>query len=258
MGAIKYKEINELLQHLLARIYTILTNEFIGMYVGGSLAGDSFNYETSDIDCYIVTTESLSPKILNQIEEMHKQVYASKRPYAKKLEASYIPRTDLLDFNPMATRPYFNEGQYYLGQYGNNYSIELYVLRENGITLAGPDIKDLINPISIQTLQSAIQKNLNEYWSISLTDVKKFKRSDYQVFAILTMCRTLYSLATGKITSKIEAAGWAIKWLDNHWKTLIELAIAWKPGEEIDRLEETLNFVKYVIMQNRSQSSPRF
>jgi hypothetical protein len=71
------------------------------------------------------------------------------------------------------------------------------------------------------------------------------------VFAILTMCRTLYSLETGKITSKIEAAQWAIQQLDIKWKNLIELAIAWEPSQEINRLEETQNFVRHVLDKSR-------
>lgn len=96
-------------------------------------------------------------------------------------------------------------------------------------------------------MKAAIQKNLHEYWEPNLIDFSKFKRSDYQVFAVLTMCQTLYSLKTGKITSKIEAAQWAMQRLDTNWKNLIELAIAWEPSKEINRLEETQNFVRYVL-----------
>ncbi|HAU1322417.1 TPA: GNAT family N-acetyltransferase [Legionella pneumophila] len=246
----KYQEINNLLQQLLSQIQSILTNEFVGMYIGGSLASDSFNSETSDIDCYIITTKILSENMVRKIEEMHNQFYSSKLKYAKKIEASYIPQKDLLDFDPQAMRPYFNEGRYYLGHYGNNYLIELFVLREKALSIAGPDIKCLIKEISTQSLKAAIQKNLHEYWESNLIDFSKFKRSDYQVFAILTMCRTLYSLETGKITSKIEAAKWAMQRLNINWKNLIELAIAWEPSQEINKLEETQNFVRYVL--NRS------
>lgn len=152
-----------------------------------------------------------------------------------------------MNFDPNGLRPYFNEGNFYQGQYGSNYLIELHVLRENGITIAGPDIKNLIKEISIQDLRVAIQKNLYEYWEISLNDFEKFRRSDYQVFAILTMCRTLYSLETGRITSKTEAAQWTMQKLDTKWKNLIELAIIWKPDQEINKLEETQQFVKYVL-----------
>ena len=247
MSLTNYSEINELLQQLLLQIQSILTDKFVGMYIGGSIASNSFHCETSDIDCYIITTSALDNNMINKIEEMHEKFYSSKLQYAKKIEASYIPQKDLLNFDPSGVRPYFNEGSFYLGQYGSNYLIELHVLRENGITIAGPDIKHLIKEISIQNMILAIQKNLYEYWEISLSDLKKFRRSDYQVFSILTMCRTLYSLETGRITSKTEASQWTIQKLDTRWKNLIELAIAWEPGQEINKLEETQEFVRYVL-----------
>jgi len=247
MSPTRYREINELLQQLLFQTQSILKNKFIGMYIGGSLANDSFHLETSDIDCYVVTTSALSKKMVQNIEKMHNEFYSSNLQYAQKIEVSYIPKKDLVSFYPSGMRPYFNEGRYYLATYGNNFVIELYVLRENGITIVGPDIKSLIKETSIQNLKLAIQKNLHEYWENTLNDLSKFIRSDYQAFAILTMCRTLYSLETGRITSKFEAAEWAMQKLDVSWKRLIEQAVSWKPNSEINELEETQRFVKYVL-----------
>ena len=251
MNPIEHKQINELLQPLLLQIQSILTDKFVGMYIGGSLASNNFHYETSDIDCYIITTSKLSKNMIKNIEEMHKQFYSSKLKYAQKIEASYIPQNDLLNFDPNGMRPYFNEGCYSLGEYRNNYIIELHVLREKGIAIFGPDIKSLIKKISTQDLILAIQNNLRDYWEITLNDLSKFRKSDYQVFAILTMCRTLYSLETGSITSKREAAQWAIQKLRPDWKNLIEQALAWKPGQEINKSEEAQKFVRYTL--NRSE-----
>lgn len=251
MNLTQYRELNELIQQLVVQIQSILASELVGIYIGGSLATNNFNLKTSDIDCYIVTTKALSENTRNMLEEMHKKLYSSKEHYAKKIEASYIPQNDLLNFDTNGTRPYFNEGDFYMGQYGSNYLIELSVLREKGITIIGPDIKSLIKKLSSQDLKTAIKSNLDDYWELSLSDFSKFKRSDYQVFAILTMCRTLYSLETGKITSKIEAAQWAMQQIDAHWNSLIELAIAWDLSQEINKLEETQNFVRYVLNKSR-------
>jgi len=88
MSLTKHKEINELLKQLLTQVQSVLAEKFIGMYIGGSLANDSFNDETSDIDCYIVTTNELSKNTAYNIEVMHKKLYSSKLKYAKKIEAS--------------------------------------------------------------------------------------------------------------------------------------------------------------------------
>ena len=171
-----------------------------------------------------------------------------KNRYAKKFEVSYIPQQDLLNFDPNAKRPYFNEGLFYPGQYGSNYLIELHLLREKGITIVGTDIKNLVKEISNSDLILAMRKNLHEYWEAVLDDVSKFKRSDYQVFAILTMCRTLYSLETGDIASKAEAARWATQQLDMQWVDIIKQALAWEPDKGIQLSEEAQRFVKYVLL----------
>lgn len=247
----------DLLNRLLLEIQSILKNQFVGLYVGGSIANDSFNQETSDIDCYIVTTAMLSKKNIRQIESMHKQFYLSNIPYANKIEASYISQQDLLNFNPESTRPYFNEGNFYLAPYGNNFLIELFILREKGITIAGQEIRDLIKELSPEDLQQAIKKNLYEYWETSLNS-DKFKRSDYQVFAVLTMCRTLYSLEHGNIISKTLAAQWIINKAHTNWKNLIEKALEWKLGTELNQQKEAEQFVRDVLdtINDTSQDTP--
>lgn len=240
-------EINDLLSKLLLQIQSILKSKFVGMYIGGSLANNSFNDETSDIDCYIITNSKLAKNEISKIAEMHNDFYKSKIAYANKIEASYLPQSDILNFDPKNTRPYFNEGKFYLAHYGSNFEIELSMLREKGITLSGPSIKNLIKEISAQDLKLAIHKNLAEYWHPTLNDLPRYERSDYQVFAILTMCRTLYSLETGNIASKMEAAQWAIDRLEPKWKELVVCAITCQPGQELNKGEEAKQFVKWIV-----------
>lgn len=238
--------LNDLMKHLLLKIQFTLTNQLVGMYIGGSIANNSFNQDTSDIDCYIITKSTLSEEVIRQIETMHKQLYLSQLPYSQKIEVSYIPKDDLMSFDPKAVRPYFNEGRFCLAQYGNNFIIELFMLRENGIAIMGGNLKDLIKEITTQDLQKAIEKYLAEYWALILNDLTKLRRSDYQVFAILTMCRTLYSLETGKIASKMTAAQWVMNY-DAAWKVLIEQAVTSSPHVELNKLEETQRFIQYVL-----------
>jgi hypothetical protein len=240
-------EVKDLLQEVLQKLQASLLERFIGLYVGGSIANNSFNSNTSDIDCYIIITEPLPKSGIPQIEAIHHELYSSHNPYAKKIEASYIAQNDLWNFNPKNKRPYFNEGKLYLAPYGNNFIIELLMLREKGITISGPAIKDLIKEISPEELQLAIKKNLDEYWQVMLTDLVKLNRSDYQVFAVFTMCRTLYSLETGSIASKTNAAQWVINKNNAAWSDLIRQAIAWEPGLELNKLNETQQFIKYVL-----------
>jgi Domain of unknown function (DUF4111) len=46
-----------------------------------------------------------------------------------------------------------------------------------------------------------------------------------QVFGVLSLCRSLYTLRTGEITGKAPAAQWALGELDPRWRPLVERAV---------------------------------
>jgi hypothetical protein len=48
----------------------------------------------------------------------------------------------------------------------------------------------------------------------------------YRTYAVMTLCRILYSHANGTVVSKPRAARWAIKSLEKKWHPLIRRAIA--------------------------------
>ena len=57
-----YPDVNEVLNLLLTNVKGILRDQFVGMYLYGSLSSGDFNPETSDIDFLVVTTDFLSGK----------------------------------------------------------------------------------------------------------------------------------------------------------------------------------------------------
>jgi len=70
----------------------ILGNQFIGMYLYGSLASGGFNPETSDIDFLVVTSDELSSERIDALENMHASLAVSGLKWAAKLEGAYIPK----------------------------------------------------------------------------------------------------------------------------------------------------------------------
>lgn len=77
-------------------------------------------------------------------------------------------------------------------------------------------------------------------------------RRKSQAYAILTMCRALYTLKTGDFVSKKQAAEWAKKELPG-WSLLIQNALLWREAssdEHVDHettFQETRRFVHFVI-----------
>jgi len=69
-------------------------------------------------------------------------------------------------------------------------------------------------------------------------------RFGYRCYAVLTMCRMLYTLAHGTVVTKPAAARWAAATLGPRWTPLIERALAWSPAAAPD-LGETLALIRH-------------
>lgn len=229
-----YPEINKLLDLLLKSASQVLGNQLVGMYLYGSLSSGEFDLETSDIDFLVVTTSTLSDKTIAELETMHHRIWESGSKWAGKLEGSYIPKRDIKKHNPRSGPcPTVNEGRFYLDKLGSDWIIQRYIVREQGVTLAGPDPKTLIDPVSATDLRHAVRGVLNEWWFPMLEDPTWLKEhgSEYHAYAILTMCRALYTLENGTIVSKSAAARWVQGKLGEDWSRVIDQAlIAQRPG----------------------------
>lgn len=244
-----YPAVNEILDLLLARVKEVLQNQLVGMYLYGSLSSGGFDPESSDIDFLVVTTNSLPNKTIAELEAMHNHLWQSGKKWASKLEGSYIPRRDIRRHDPRsAPCPTVNEGKFYLDKRGSDWIIQRYVIREQGMVLVGPDPKTLIDPVTSRDLRHAVKGVLNEWWFPMLEDPTWLKQhgSEYHAYAILSMCRALYTLENGTFVSKLEAARWVQSKLDEHWRQVIEHAIlAQKPGSgQYDLFNDAMQLIR--------------
>ena len=78
--------------------------------------------------------------------------------------------------------------------------------------------------------------------------------SEYQAYAVLTMCRALYTLQHGIVVSKPAAARWAQAALGERWAALVERALAWCNDEPFDCLDETTALVRYTLERSQQAS----
>jgi len=243
-----YSEINSLIQKLLSKVKIALGEYFLGMYIHGSLASGDFNPESSDIDFLVVTSETLPEEIRKGLKIIHKDITNSGLPWAKRLEGSYIPEKALRRYDP--TQIYFPslgvDGSFALDGHGSDWIIQRYIIREYGIVLCGPQPKTLIDPIQPNDLRQSVLGILDEWWSFPLPSPERFQSSEYQAYAVLTMCRAIYTLEHGTVVSKPFGGHWAKNALENKWGTLIQWALSWKHGIETDRMNETLDFIRYI------------
>ncbi|MBK9926339.1 MAG: DUF4111 domain-containing protein [Anaerolineales bacterium] len=245
-----YPDVNEVLNLLHANAKEILGDQFVGMYLYGSLSSGDFNPETSDIDFLFVTGGSLSEETIAKLESMHKETWATSHKRAGELEGSYIPKDLIRKHDPNGEPcPTVNEGKFFVDQRGSDWIIQRHVIREYGIVIEGPDPKTLIDFVTPEDIRGAVMGTLIEWWFPMLDDPSWLRNgeSGYRSFAVITMCRVLHALETGTITSKPKAIQWAKTKLGEPWTQLIDNAVAVANHEEQDlALDKTLNFIRFV------------
>lgn len=247
-----YPDINEILNLLLSSVQEILGDQFIGMYLYGSLSSGDFNPETSDVDFLVVARDLLSGEKITELESMHQRLWASGLKRASRLEGAYIPQKDIRRYCPNnPPYPTINEGKFYVDRHGSDWIIQRYVIREYGVVLAGPDPKTLIDPVTPDELRSAVLGILQEWWFPMLKDSSWLRThgSNYHGFTVITMCRALHALKHGTIVSKPVAIRWAKEHLENRWHTLIDQAVDSQHGQHSEFLEETLDFIRFTREQ---------
>jgi predicted nucleotidyltransferase len=248
-----YPDVNEVLNLLLLHAKKILEDQFVGMYLYGSLSSGDFDPETSDIDFLVVTRESLSEKKIAELEAMHKEAWATSAKRAGELEGSYIPRDLIRRHDPDEPPcPTVNEGNFFVDQRGSDWIIQRHVVREMGVIVEGPDPKTLIDPVSPDEIRGAVLGVLDEWWFPMLDDASWLREhgNKYQAFAVITMCRVLHALEYGKVVSKPKAIRWAREHLGHPWRDLIDKAGATSRHETQEEfLDATLDFIRFVRTQ---------
>lgn len=227
-----YPDVNPVLAILLSGARDVLGDHFVGMYLGGSLAGGDFDPETSDIDFLVVTTSTLPDALLPRLAAMHARIATSGLPGAGQIEGSYIPLAALRRHDPAdANHPTLGfEGGFRLDGHGSEWIIQRHVLRERGVVLAGPEPSTLIDRVTPDDLRQAARGTLREWWAPQLDDPWRLHAPEYSAYAVLTMCRALFTLEHGAVASKPAAARWATATLGEPWAGVIEQARAWRPG----------------------------
>ena len=246
--SIPYPDVNEILHLVLTEARAALGSQFFGMYLYGSLSSGDFHPDASDIDCLMVTTDMLSEKTIAKLETMHGRIWNMGVKWAEKLEGSYIPKGHLRRYEKSdSVYPTVNEGRFYLAPHGSDWIIQRHVIRENGVVLAGPDPKALIDPIDPDDIRRAVTGSLQEWWFPLLDDPSWLRNhgSEYHAYTILTMCRALHALEHGMIVSKLVAAHWAQQELGGKWPRLIEQSLATRMGaRNFELYEDALELIR--------------
>ncbi len=177
----------------------------------------------------VVTEDDVSPDERAALQGLHQKLVELPTPWAQHLEGSYIPR-DVLRRPDPDRRPLL-----YLGNGATGFSLDnhdntavvRWSLRERGVALAGPDPRELIEPISADELRAEVRWAIG-LWQAWFRSVDSIDRRALAV-AVLSHARILHTLTVGGVTSKRAAGEWAVHALDPEWAPLIRWALEDRP-----------------------------
>jgi hypothetical protein len=236
--ATHFADMNAVLDELAPPITVSLGDRLVGIYLHGSLATGDFDPTRSDIDLIVVTDGDLPEATLTDLCAVHERFATSDSPWAVEVEVSYLPRDILRRDDPERhCHPRVERGAATLALEDHPEEwliVQRHVLRERGVTLAGPPPHALIDPVSPGDLQRAARLLAATWLPAFLADPTPQLHRGYQVYVVLTVCRLLYTLDTGAVASKQAAARWAKEALGERWRHVINSALAWtKPREGV-------------------------
>jgi hypothetical protein len=254
-----YAELNAVLCELVTATQAILGDNFCGAYLQGSFAvGDADAY--SDVDFVVVTQTSVNDDQVRALRSLHARFPTQAVDWARHLEGSYIPKASLRRPDPSrASYWYVDNGSPDLERSNHdNTAVVRWVLREYGIALDGPEPASLVDVVSADELRGEIRGTIRETAQelhASTDSLEEPWSAWLQPHVVLSYCRMLHTLSTGRVGSKLAAGQWALGALDRRWAPLIQRALddrpdpwlrVYRPADR-DIIAETLEFVDYAL-----------
>ena len=132
-------------------------------------------------------------------------------------------------------------------------------MRENGVTLDGPNPATLVDSIPTDILRQHIARAISD-WGREIVDAPdRYRNRFYQGFIVLNLSRMLHDLVAGRVGSKRAGANWAKSTFDAKWSPLIDRAWSCRPDPAVSVREPanpadfagTLDFVAFIVDRSK-------
>jgi hypothetical protein len=239
------KEVSALLQEVIERLPVILGRNLVGVYLYGSVTHRAFNPKRSDVDLIVVTQRDVSDAQLRKLGAWLAQS-AESNPWTARLQILFVVKQDVFTMDARAS----------LYQFGvlkrTGWDANPIIWRDfftSGEVLFGPRPESFLPEITPEIFFQALEREV-VYLREEICEKPESEWRDvpmYRAYAVLTVCRILYSFRTGAIVSKARAAGWAAKYLPEEWREIILQALEFnddglKSDIPLTRIEQFIDF----------------
>ncbi|MEG6523618.1 aminoglycoside nucleotidyltransferase ANT(9) [Desulfotomaculum sp. 1211_IL3151] len=232
-------------------IEELLDDILVGVYLYGSAVMEGLRIN-SDVDILVVTNDSLSGRTRRDLTDRLMLISGKigNTKAMRPLEVTVINQIEVVPwhFPPKYEfmygewlREQFEKGKIPQPTYDPDLAILLAQVRKNSMNLSGPKAIEVLEPVPMTDIRSAIKESLPGL----IADIKGDERN-----VILTLARMWLTASTGEISSKDLAAEWAITQLPSEHAALLDLASKAYRGEYDDKWEglesEVASLVNYM------------
>jgi hypothetical protein len=181
---------------------------------------------SSDYDILVVIDGVLSPEDLSVLDALHRRLLAE-FPDAQRLEGDYVPRHLLVPQGTTAPVPGFYGGQFKPEIAGIMLSADNVAnMRESGVAVYGPPPETVLPPVAPEHVRAAALDMLLEGPGECATEQDAATE-------VLNLVRCLFTLETGRPTTKSEAAAWVLSHLAQPWQAVVQRSEAVRRGEPV-------------------------
>ena len=246
---------NDLLSDLLKLLKQTLQDNFLALYLYGSLVTGNFDPDLSDVDLLAVLPSALSPNDFERLDELHRKLVAEHPKWENRLEVAYLSAEALQTFKTERSEiAVISPGEpFNVKEAGREYLMNWYLVRERGKTLFGPPPRHYIAPVAKKEFLESVREHVSLWQDGWLDEVDT--RAE-QAYVVLTFCRALCALQTGKQVSKKQAATWVGEQYPQ-WRPFVEDAFLWRKVypqgiDHTETLPKMLAFVQFATEQINS------
>ena len=221
------------------------------MYLYGSLTMADFDLDNSDIDLLAATLSDLTDTEFEDLQKMHRDLARDNKAWDDRIEVAYLSVTALRTFRVQSSNmAVISLGEpFHVREAGEDWLQNWYLVRERSVALFGPPAKAIIPPITQDEFVQAVRDYAAEVGE-KIIDLRDRKG---QAYAILTMCRALYTHKHGEQASKRQAALWAQEEMPE-WSRLIQSALDWREAWREEQVDHTATFPETVRFVNFMQN----
>ncbi|MEC0306091.1 DUF4111 domain-containing protein [Paenibacillus lautus] len=215
-----------------------LGGNLVGIYLHGSLAMGCFNPDTSDIDLLLVVADKLTR---DHMRRLAKKIIAfhDDMPNQQGLELSLVLESSLqrlvypppfeFHYSAFHREKYLADDDYLCGgSLDADLAAHYTVIYHRGITLYGKPVQEVFTSVDREHYIQAILHDVEG----AVQDI-----TGSPMYYTLNLCRVLYYLREGVVSSKKEGGEWGLRALPSQYHPMIEHALhqytggAGKPAE---------------------------